>query len=171
MTYQSGCSLFSEPGVPVDDSEGAHLTRQEGVDDDDNDNNDIDADIDADDDDDGITLVLVDLETSGFAMNCAILQIAMKCGKKTFSIYINPSQDIPMYVTGPNNLSRGMLGGLVYQGIEVPCVSLSLELKKFHQSLVSIGKKCVIAIHNLGFDRPRLVNALNEIAGTVFKSC
>lgn len=62
-----------------------------------------------------IAIVLVDLETSGFEINCDILQIGAKCGTKSFDIYINPIKDISVSASQANNLTS-CYGDLLYNG-------------------------------------------------------
>ena len=89
-----------------------------------------------------VAIVLVDLETSGFEINCDILQIGAKYGKKSFDIYVNPIKDISVSASQANNLTS-CYGDLMYNGREVQSVPIRAALASFHQWLASLGKNAV----------------------------
>jgi hypothetical protein len=62
-----------------------------------------------------ILIELLDVGTSGFEVNCDILQIAAKCGKTTFATYVNPGRPVSATANGLVNCN----GDLVYCGVEV----------------------------------------------------
>ncbi|XP_074102212.1 uncharacterized protein LOC141529528 [Cotesia typhae] len=143
VTYQSNCSLFTQPAV---------LEKEI----DDNDNY-----INSEEDTCEYLIILLDLETSGFEADCDILQIAAQCGKKIFATYIDPVRQIsqkPSEAHGLTNCS----GKLFYYGKQVESVSLRLALSNLYEWLKSLGKKCCIATHNLAFDGPRLFRAIDK---------
>lgn len=146
ITYQSNVDLLNE------------LAEEDKSDLEEEDNNDI-------------AIVLLDLETSCFEMNCDILQIAAKYGKKSFNIYVNPVQDISFSASQANGLTS-CYGELMYNGRQVPSVPIRAALGSLHEWLTSLGKKCCIATHNLSFDGPRfmkqvikcsLINGFSEV--------
>lgn len=110
---------------------------------------------------DDIPIILLDLETSGLDMECDILQIGAKCGKKTFDIYINPTKLIPRRATHFNGLSNSPdCDFLMYNGEKVASVPLQIAMEKFLQWLSSFERKCCIVAHNLNFDGSRMFVAL-----------
>ena len=142
-TYESNCSLLLEPAIQFDDD---RLDSEEVVD-------EISQ----------IPIVLLDLETSGFDKNSCILQIGAKCGKKCFETYVNPIRPIASAVTTVNGLMN-IHGDLFYNGIKVSSIPLRAAIGEFLNWLMLIGKKCCIATHNLGFDGPRLLTAINQFS-------
>jgi len=103
--------------------------------------------------------VYVDLETSGFQKNCDILQIAAKCGKHLFNIYINPIHEISAAATAVHGL-RKCEAELMLYGKKVSSVPLRAAIGNLLQWLNSLMKKCYITAHNLNFDGPRLFDAI-----------
>ncbi|XP_011171636.3 uncharacterized protein LOC105204279 [Solenopsis invicta] len=106
ITYQSNVDLLNK------------LAEEDKTDLEEEDNNDI-------------AIVLLDLETSGFEMNCDILQIAAKYGKNSFDIYVNPVQDISVSASQANDLTS-CYGELMYNGRQVPSVPIRAALGSLH---------------------------------------
>ncbi|XP_032688645.1 uncharacterized protein LOC116852417 [Odontomachus brunneus] len=69
-------------------------------------------------DNDENAIILLDLKTSGFEMNCDILQIGAKYNKNSFSIYVNPVRDISENATRVNGFTTNY-GELLYHGTKV----------------------------------------------------
>lgn len=143
VTYESNCSLFTQPAV---------LEKEI----DDNDNY-----LNSEEDTCEYLIILLDLETSGFEADCDILQIAAQCGKKKFATYIDPVRQIFQKASEAHGLTN-CSGKLFYYGKEVESVSLRLALSNLYEWLKSLGKKCYIATHNLAFDGPRLFRAIDK---------
>lgn len=110
--------------------------------------------------DEDLNVVFFDLETSGLHDRCDILQIGLKCGKKKFDIYVNPSRDIPDIVTEINGLSNH--GQTLYlHGDEVDSVSPRTALSEMLDFLEDLGGPCALVAHNChNFDAPRLVRLI-----------
>ncbi|XP_032683875.1 uncharacterized protein LOC116850084 [Odontomachus brunneus] len=140
VTYQSNCSLLSEPAVEFEKHYEMDVTEE------DNDEN---------------AIILLDLETSGFKMNCDILQIGAKYNKNSFSIYVNPVRDISENATRVNGFTSNY-GELLYHGTKVQSVPLRAALGCLQDWLKSLKKRCYIVTHNLTFDGPRLLKAINK---------
>ncbi|XP_034945862.1 uncharacterized protein [Chelonus insularis] len=134
VTYESNCALFGEPAVQLEED---YLQEEEEEEDDDN------------------CIVLIDLETSSFNMNCDILQIAAKYKNNYFSRYINPVQSIAQSATDVHGLTNSY-GELMLNGMKISSVHIRTALNDIKEWLTSIGKKCYITVHNLTFDGPRL---------------
>lgn len=143
VTYQSNCSLLTQPAVPDKEIE-------------DNDN-----DSSSEEDTSECLIVLLDLETSGFEADCDILQIAAQCGNKKFAIYINPVRQISSKASEAHGLTN-CSGELFYYGKKLESVPLRLALSNLYEWLKSLEKKCCIATHNLTFDGPRLFRAIDK---------
>lgn len=108
IIYKSNCALLTEPAVEFEKNDESNIEEEE-----DNDSN---------------IIVLLDLETSGFEINCNILQIGAKCGKKSFLIYINPVRDISENASRANGLTNSY-GELMYHGRKVPSVPMRAVLE------------------------------------------
>ncbi|XP_058803404.1 uncharacterized protein LOC131671175 [Phymastichus coffea] len=143
-TYLSNSNLLTEPAVQdapslSDDEEG---TLKENC-----------------------PVIYFDLETSGLHTECDILQIAAKCGKISFNVYIYPVQDISAAASAIHGL-RKYEGDLMLQSEKVHSVSLRIAMGQFLHYLLPFNKKCYLAAHNLNFDGPRLLNAINKCSLT-----
>lgn len=112
-------------------------------------------------DNNGIAMVLLDIETSSFELDCDILQIAAKYNNGSFDIYVRPVQPISSRASEVNGLTR-CCGEFMYRGQPVPSVPISVALTELHGWLTSIGKMCCIATHNLTFDGPRLMRNVRK---------
>lgn len=106
-----------------------------------------------------IPIVYLDLATSGFQRNCDILQMAAKCGKNSFNVYITPNQEISAAATAVHGL-RKCQAELILYGKPVPSVPPRPTITNLYQWLILLKKKCYIAVHNLSFDRPRLIDLI-----------
>lgn len=102
-TYKSNSTFFTEVAVPIDE---------------DNDESILEEDVGE------ITVVLPDLETSGFEANGDTLQIAAKCGRTTFSTYVNASRQVSVRASAANVLVN--CNDLVYHGVKAVPVRLAL---------------------------------------------
>ncbi|XP_015125449.1 uncharacterized protein LOC107047212 [Diachasma alloeum] len=108
-------------------------------------------------------VVFFDLETSGLDANCNILQIAAGTGSASFNIYIKPSKPIDPHATQAHGLTS-VSGDLYLHGIRVETVSLRSALTSFLAYLQKIEKKCILVAHNLRFDGPRLLKAIERLS-------
>jgi len=106
-------------------------------------------------------IVFFDLETGGFSKDSDILQIAAKCNKKTFSIYVTPTKSINEQANEVTGL-RVVAGKLQCHGEVVLSVTLSESLQEFYKFLCELNEKCVLVAHNCNFDRPRLLAAIKK---------
>lgn len=139
VTYEINCTLLTTPAVQNQQNENDNVIN----------NSDVEKD----------SIILVDLETSGFGLNNEILQIAAKCGSSRFATYIHPTQQISAAATKANGL-RTYCGTLIYYGIEVSSVFLRVAMGNFLNWLASFKKFRYIATHNLSFDGPKLYNTI-----------
>lgn len=149
VTYETNCALLSEPGIVTE-------TRNE-----DNDSNTQVL---------GISIVLLDLETTGFSSEAEILQIAAKSGKEIFNIYVNPVGSISAKASEVHGLTSSY-GNLLYYGVIVPSIPMRAALAEFQNWLIKLGSQCCVAVHNLNFDGPRLMRVIENYSMTEdFKS-
>ena len=77
-------------------------------------------------------IVIFDLETSGFEMNCDVLQIACKCGYVVFNDYIRPTKCISPKVTEKNGLSD-VEGELFLLGHKIKSNPLRRDENKYYR--------------------------------------
>ncbi|XP_043480002.1 uncharacterized protein LOC122509810 [Leptopilina heterotoma] len=103
-------------------------------------------------------LVYFDLETSGLSKQSDILQIAAKCGEKSFETYINPTQPVTpeaFKITGLENIN----GDLFLYGKPLTSIPLKQALIKFQQFLTELNP-CVLVAHNAKFDVSHFLQAV-----------
>jgi hypothetical protein len=101
---------LTEPAVPIDEDDEFNLEEDVGE----------------------IPIVLLDLETSGFEINCDIFEITVK--KTTFATYVNPSWQVSATATATNGLMN-CNGELVYHGVKVQSAPMRLALVGFIECL------------------------------------
>ncbi|XP_011859310.1 PREDICTED: uncharacterized protein LOC105556809 [Vollenhovia emeryi] len=142
ITYQSNCTLLDKPEEDRNNKTVQHTSSDE-------ENNDESNPL----------IVLLDLETSGLNRDCDILQIAAKCGRASFSTYINPKKQISAAVTEANGLTN-FQGVLLYHGLAVKSVTLRLAMSELHLWLSARSTPPYIATHNLSFDGSRFHDAI-----------
>ncbi|XP_011876984.1 PREDICTED: uncharacterized protein LOC105567056, partial [Vollenhovia emeryi] len=85
-------------------------------------------------------IIYFDLETSGFASTCDILQIAMKCNEATFNMYITPTKWIPAKVSAIHGLTNEQ-GELYKDGVKVKSFPLRIVVDQLLQYLKNIGRE------------------------------
>ncbi|XP_074108430.1 uncharacterized protein LOC141533438 [Cotesia typhae] len=115
--------------------------------------------------DDETKIVYFDLETTGFAADAHILQIAATCDSKIFNIYVHTKTQILSSATVVTKLYH-KYGNLFYGDRQVITFKISDALESFKQFLskLSDGKqKCLLVAHNARFDVPRLLRAIMNI--------
>ncbi|XP_043475871.1 uncharacterized protein LOC122507311 [Leptopilina heterotoma] len=108
-----------------------------------------------------LKMVYFDLETSGLSAKADILQIAAICNDISFSVYLNPTQEISQRaseVTGLQNVE----GNLLLNGRKVQSFPLSTAMKKFFLFLADLECRCILVVHNAIFDCPRLMLAIKN---------
>ena len=108
--------------------------------------------------------VFFDLKTPSFSKTSGILQIAAKCEKFEFIVYLKPSpiQKISEEASQIHGL-RVVEGKLQLHRKSVITVTISEALLAFYEFLCSFGKKCILIAHNYSFDYPRLMNAIRTV--------
>ena len=101
-------------------------------------------------------LTYFDLETGGFAYTADILQVAFKCGEKTYKSYITPTQKIDERASAVTGLTcKGQQ--LYAQNKLVTSFSKRVVAGEILQFLLSLKKQCILVGHNIKkFDIPRL---------------
>ncbi|XP_058789683.1 DNA polymerase III subunit epsilon-like [Phymastichus coffea] len=106
-------------------------------------------------------LVYFDLETTGLDTNAQIVQIAAKCGRYEYSVYVNPTKEISKSATKVTGLSNSG-GMLCLNGKAVESVDLQEALIAFKQFLESLSKskKYLLVAHNATFDIRVFLNSL-----------
>lgn len=115
-------------------------------------------------------LVFFDLETSGLKKTADILQIAAKCGDRSFTVYINPTQSIDesaSEVTGLKNIA----GTLFHNGNMVESIPLHHALLAFLEFINITLNPTVLVAHNASFDVPRLFQAITNCSMIENFSC
>lgn len=105
-------------------------------------------------------IVYVDLETGGFSPDCDILQIAAIHGTEKFSCYVTPTKPIMPKASEVTGLTCNY-GQLFFHSTLVDTVSLRVAMGEFHKWLLSLREKPYIVTHNLTFDGPRLLKAID----------
>ncbi|XP_034948881.1 uncharacterized protein [Chelonus insularis] len=111
-----------------------------------------------------LAIVFFDLETSGFQLDCDVLQIAVKCGNASFQKYITPTQVIPSRASNVHGLTNEGCN-LYLHGNKVSSQPLRVVLHELLTFLTDLGKPCVLIAHNcFSFDGPRLVNIINKVS-------
>lgn len=74
-------------------------------------------------------------------------------------MYVKPVKPIPESATAVHGLTNSY-GELFYNGLPLDSVPLRAALSELHKWLTSFDNKCCIAVHNLKFDGPRLIKAV-----------
>lgn len=109
----------------------------------------------------GICIIFFDLETTGFGKSAGILQIAASITNSEFSLYVNPTQRVPVEATNVHGLENRN-GELFRNGTKVNSVPLVEALRQFHHFLVSLQTPTILVAHNAGFDSTILCQAIKN---------
>jgi DNA polymerase III epsilon subunit-like protein len=108
--------------------------------------------------------VIVDIETSGLAASASIIQIAAKCGDKTFSANIVPLSRIDPKASAVTGFTVSA-GKLWRHGQLLPTVSEEEASRSFVNFLKSCADQVALVGHNIvRFDAPRILRLLNNHA-------
>ncbi|KAK0176941.1 hypothetical protein PV328_001039 [Microctonus aethiopoides] len=117
-------------------------------------------------DEDGTNVVYFDFETTGFAADAHILQIAAICNTQIFNVYVHTKTNITTSASAVTKLRHDHGGNLLYQDKEVQTLNILEALESFRQFLKKLSdgrKKCLLVAHNARFDVPRLLRAINNV--------
>lgn len=85
-------------------------------------------------------IVFFDLETSALKGSCEILQIAARCGDRSFCEYINPKYAIPISASSVNGLTK-VGRDMFFHGKKVPSKPLRVVLGELLEFLKNCEKK------------------------------
>lgn len=107
--------------------------------------------------------VFFDLETTGyFTPRSEIIQIAAKCGKQEFNVYIYPENEIPSEVQKLTKLSTSD-GKMLLDGRQVPTQLPKIALWEFLRFLEKLGDPIVLISHNgFCFDAPFIIRDMRS---------
>lgn len=111
-------------------------------------------------------VVYFDIETTGFAADAHILQIAAICDAEVFNIYIHTKTKISTSASAVTKLHHDHAGNLFYENKQVQTLKISDALESFRQFLEKLSKgekKCLLVAHNARFDVPRLLRAISNV--------
>lgn len=113
---------------------------------------------------DEANIVYFDIETTGFAADAHILQIAAVCDDQTFNAYIHTTKNISASASAVTQL-RHVHGDLFHREEKVDTLKISDALKSFEKFLFDLSegkRKCLLVAHNASFDAPRLLRAVEN---------
>lgn len=111
-------------------------------------------------------IVYFDIETTGFAADAHILQIAAICDTQVFNVYVHTKTNITTSASAVTQLHHDHGGNLFYRDKEVQTLKISDALESFRQFLEKLSdgnKKCLLVAHNARFDVPRLLCAISHV--------
>lgn len=111
--------------------------------------------------DEKTAIVFLDLVTSGFDMNCEILQIAMKCGQLEFNKYIYPRRCISSQSSQVHNITF-QEGNLFVHNQQVEALPKQIVLQDLLLYLKSFKKPCTLVAHNSSFNMRQLIHFIQE---------
>ncbi|XP_044594135.1 uncharacterized protein LOC123271775 isoform X2 [Cotesia glomerata] len=117
-------------------------------------------------DEDKTNVVYFDIETTGFAADAHILQIAAICDTVVFNVYVHTKTKISTSASAVTKLHHDHAGNLFYENKQMQTLKISDALESFGQFLEKLSKskeKCLLVAHNARFDVPRLLRAISNV--------
>lgn len=100
-------------------------------------------------------VVFLNLQTGGLSTKSDVLQIGLKCGKKSFNHYVKPSKPIPSGATRIHGLHND--GRTLYKnGVEVEALSLHRAVKDMLNFLDDLEGPCILVAHQANFHVQKL---------------